>query len=250
MAKQRAVINKIKKLLALSDLEKNNNVNEAIAAASAAQTLMDKHRLTYEKIAYEADGLKLNATIVDYIKHFGTFFGTRDPAAWEQALAKIIADHNRCRCYAVKLHPDAPDAPQFVGMSLIGQEEDVLITEEIYFYLDVEINKICLQEWSKKEFVDNSDETRRWRGDFCLGAVAQLKNKLDEFSKKDVGEEYKFALIRLEKLNESVEEYFSKLKFNKLEAAKPENYYPFNRGYKAAEKISINRERQIETTKI
>ena len=245
MAKQRAVIEKIKKLLALSDLAKNNNVNEAIVAAAAAQSLMDKHRLTYEKISFEAEGLKTNKDeVVDYIKHFGTFFGIKNPNNWQRLLAKTIAEHNHCRCYGAKINSGAE--PEFSAMSIVGREDDILITEELYFYLEVEISKICLSEWSKKEFIQADEETKQWRSDFCLGAVAQLKSKLDEVSKTEHGVEYKFALLRLEKKKEELEDFFLKLKLSKMESTKPVNYNSFSKGYKAAEKISITMDKQLE----
>lgn len=251
MAKQRAVIEKIKKLLALSDLEKNNNVNEALNAACTAQSLMDKHRLSYEKIMFEASGLYTSKDeIIDYIKHFGTYFGMPDPSEWSRALVKIIAEHNDCRCYTTKLSRiggDKGEKDYFTALSLVGREENIYIVEEIYFYLELEISKICIQEWSKLEGAMDAEASKKWRADFCLGAVAQLLSKFEELKKIEVGEEHKHAIIRLEQKRLALDSFFASLKFEKNSGnARATSPASFNRGYRAAEKIPI----QLDKTKI
>lgn len=108
-----AVLEKVAKLLALADTERNDSESEAIAASIAAQKLLAKHNLTMadlggdreesiEKVCADVEGKKFK---------------------W--SLAGVIAESYCCKCYAVG----------HTGIVFYGYKSDALIARRVFLYL-------------------------------------------------------------------------------------------------------------------
>lgn len=110
--KLEAVMEKIQKLLALSE---SDNEHEAVSASLMAQKLLAKYNLSIEEI----NGGEEEATIEETRADVGT--GNK----WKYTLADIIARNYRCKDY-------------FHGNKTIvfrGYRQDVLIARRVYVYL-------------------------------------------------------------------------------------------------------------------
>ena len=122
-AKIASVIEKVKKLLAKADLEKNPSEAEALAASMMAQKLLAKYNLEIEDVTGKPKEEEISQIITDV--------GTGNK--WKYDLAEVVARSYCCKCY-------------YVGHDKIvfyGYKSDALIARRVYMYLFSVGNKLA-----------------------------------------------------------------------------------------------------------
>lgn len=120
------IIEKVAKLLALADLDKNPSENEAIAASLAAQKLLAKYNLSMADVTGEH---KPEEDMEQVIADVGT--GNK----WKYQLSVVVADNYACKTYS---H----------GSEMIvfyGYKADVLIARRVFVYLFKVGNRLANQ---------------------------------------------------------------------------------------------------------
>ena len=230
--KRAKILDRIKKLLALST---SSNVNEAATAAAAAQKLMLEHRLTEVDISDTQDGQMFELPMG------AAGFASR----WKFALVTGVA--RAFFCEAVGLRVGARRKVRVVGL-----REDVEIASRVFKYLLREIDRLSRVELSQVAQEEQDLSLFGAAGDFRLrlrqyldsyrrGAVAAVIEKLRCGEEEFVASDSR-ALVLARRDREHVRGYVA-VKFPGTKA--PEKEIPqiddlaFVRGYEQAGRIAI-----------
>lgn len=165
------IIQRVKKLLELADHAKNNNVEEAAAAASKAQALIERHRIDAEMLNRGSSG-----------PTWKTLKDKGNPSDWKLYLATILSKHNGC--YVVKSPSYDKDGEAWV----IGETEDSEIVQDMYSYLVGELTRFCIAELLQVKMIVGSYPDPSYTKSYYLGAISSLEKRLIE-SKEAVRQE-------------------------------------------------------------
>jgi len=173
---------KIKKLLRLSDIKRGATPAEAATAAAKAQALLLEHNLVMEDIGDLESHLKEEKVSDEKVDLQATYQTSR----WHATLMYRIARPLFCR--AIYLPAKAGKAGR---IHLVGKPSNVEVVKYFYEYLHKTIDAMALeyrQGWKDKMDAAGKkyipDESSRVRIDFCFGAVATVGDRLDEQYKK------------------------------------------------------------------
>lgn len=178
------VVDKIKKLLSLSE---SSNENEARAAMLKAQALLIKHKLSMKEVQdYKSynNKIKDNVSSISFTK-----------SKWKGRLAYVIAENFGCYSYfkTRRVHT----------ITFLGREEDVTICNIVLEYaVD------CIESAVKKikyQYIRNGQSTKGIVNDYAIGFIKGLQEKFEEQKSKNQG----WGLV-LVKDNEVVEAYNQK----------------------------------------
>jgi hypothetical protein len=160
MDKKTQVIDKIRKLLALSN---STNEHEAALAASHAQRLLSEHNLAMADI--EPDNKPQSADKVE--------------ATVSKTLPKWVRHLSAGVCTAFDCQ--AIHNPVVGKMTFIGVGADVQIAAYTFAYLDKTVRKLCAN-YMKHHVNDNVANRQRelMRQSYYLGAVSTISSRLRE----------------------------------------------------------------------
>jgi hypothetical protein len=160
MDKKTHVIDKIRKLLALSN---SSNEHEAALAASHAQRLLSEHNLAMADI--EPDNKPHSADKVE--------------ATVSKTLPKWVRHLSAGVCTAFDCQ--AIHNPVVGKMTFIGVGADVQIAAYTFAYLDKTVRKLCTK-YMKHHVNDNVANRQRelMRQSYYLGAVSTISSRLRE----------------------------------------------------------------------
>ena len=173
MGDKKQIIEKIKKIMALS--ENNPNQNEAISAALKAQKLMAKFHIEESELGEELTESKIDS--MECVVNGKT-------QKWRLQLAVVLAKNFRCKIYLNN-----------GNVTFYGYEEDVKICSEVFYSL-YKIG-VKLSDKLKRETRKESGTAKGIRNTFCMGYVAGIKSELEKqctalmiVIPKEVNEEY------------------------------------------------------------
>ena len=152
------IIERVQKLLALST---SSNANEAAAAASAANKLIDQYRLS------TAD-LESKTELVEPIEEDGGYIyetGRLNP--WKNSLVFVLVKH-----YGLAQWNDADYSTgrMVTRVKLVGRKSDITIAKYMFAWLTVECQRLSDQEAKGKG--------RIYVGSYCLGFVRGIAAQL------------------------------------------------------------------------
>ena len=210
------LVERIKKLLALSQ---SSNENEAHLAILKAQMLLAKHKLTMK----EVNEFKINNSSVKE-KVSGITF---TKAKWKAHLAQIIADNFGCYIYFKTYRSNK--------IVFLGREEDALICNIVLEYAIDCINSNVQR--IRYIFIKKGCSTKGVENDFALGFTTGMQHKFEE--QKNKNQECALILVKDNEVNEA---YYNK-KFVKsvdttVEVKRDEGLFTI--GYKEGRKFSIS----------
>jgi len=171
------IIRKIAACLRLA--ERGGTSEEAIAAATAAQRLMDKYNIEQESINLANEGHPANSTedIVDFSTRGDGELesGKNQITPWKRKLATVLCKHNGCFMFH-----------SFRGgrrsIELVGRPTNVGAVRYMYSWLNSEIDNFT-KIWG-------AGMGHTWCQEFRIGVVETLDEKLKE-SKEDTFNELK-----------------------------------------------------------
>lgn len=152
------IVEKIKKLLALS---KSPNENEAMAAALKAQALMAKYEIDLSQIETNEDRKIVERIYCDNGKH--------EMKKWKYGLATIVANNFMCKMF-------------LYGTSVVfyGYEEDAEIALNTFRYLYEAGNRLALKYYNN--YRKNGMPTKGVMNTYLSGFKAGIKSILEKQS--------------------------------------------------------------------
>lgn len=157
---QQPPFDKITKLLALAE-GKGATPAEAANAASAAQALMERYRVTRATVEMSEDEPIVESAAI--------WRGGRQ-VSWIQLLADGLA-----RIYDCRILIDRSPA----SMMVVGHESDVVVVGYLFTYLQREIERLGRIALKKAPAVGRGGR-RRWVANFRVGAAATICRRLKE----------------------------------------------------------------------
>ncbi len=164
------IIDKIKKLLKLS--EGNENPNEAAAAAAAAQKLMLKYDIS--TLMIESISNFDNVNFKSSIKHIYVPVKER----WEASLAQEVSESSDV--YILGLTNKNNEICQ---IKVFGKEESIFAFEATFEFLRSELTKIL-----NRKYLSVSVKTKNWCNTFYFAAVSAIGERLQEERQKSIQE--------------------------------------------------------------
>ena len=220
-AKRAKILDKIKKLLALST---SSNVNEAATAAAAAQRLMLEHKLT------EADVSESQAGQMFELSMGAVGFASR----WKFVLVTAVARSFFCEAIGLRVG-------QRRKVRIVGMREDVEIASQVFKYLHNEIDRLSRIEVSRAALESQAygepADLRQYLDSFRRGAVVAVIEKLRRGEEEFVASDSR-ALVLAGRDREQVREYvkarFSNPKFVDEKESPRIDDLAFVRGYELA----------------
>lgn len=154
------ILDKIRKLLALS--ERNNSPEEAAAAAALAADMLFEHKLSMADVE----------TPDEYEDSLGSIDFQCAGAVWKTSLVHGVSRAFYCRgCTVAKRDPET-NGQKIVR--IVGKLSDVQSASYMAAYLINEIDQLAKQ---------HAGNGRRWTNSFKVGAVSTVLNRLDEQKK-------------------------------------------------------------------
>jgi len=213
-------IDKIKKLLALSN---SPNENEAAIALAKAIELCAENNISLSQVKAAPDG--------ENIKHKDISKGRTKTPKWETLLATNLADMFNCVC--VINNGFHNQKLQFAGYS-----SDAEICAYVYEFLHRQIPKITREHMKLKNFRKNA-RRNAYRLDFMLGVVHSVLYKAKKiFTKKQTDESSALMVQRVNLVKRFLKETGAKDSNINFKAKRKD---ALNAGYDAGRNVNIRR---------
>ena len=216
------IIQKIKKLLALSE---SSNVNEAATAARMAAKMMTEYQIEMADVI-KAELNRGDGLTTDNISE-KTYYNW---PLWMQSLSIGVARLFDCQ---VKYNYIG----EKLNLSIMGYEADVQMVKWMYDFLYRELKNICEEACKNKGNVSRST----FRKNFFQGAVTEIKKRMVEMYKENEKSFYSSGtgLIVLKK--KLVQKKFGVEKYKKYKRNYNLNNEAYNKGKIAGKDINLNR---------
>jgi hypothetical protein len=182
-----SVIDKVKKLLALS---KSSNANEAAAAAAAANKLIDQHRLAESELETSDDLHE------DIFEDSDPLYESGRLTQWKSSLACHLAKHYGCAIYNNKGYRKN-------NYKLVGRKSDIEVVRYMFTWLSLEIDRLS-DDASRGRGFDRS-AGKIFSNSFCSGTVAGISSQLESSRKEVAQAASSVAMVRLnQRLSEAM----------------------------------------------
>jgi hypothetical protein len=173
-----SIIEKVQKLISLS---KSSNINEAAAAAAAANKLIDQYRLS------EAD-LNSETELDDpLIEDSGFVYETKKIIGWKSNLAINLASHYGCAIMNSTFYPSGRKVSRY---KLFGKKSDIEITRYMFSWLTNECIRLCQKEAHGRGKI--------FAQSYCQGFVAGIKSQLETSRNAVKKEATSSAIIKID----------------------------------------------------
>jgi hypothetical protein len=231
MVREKAV-EKIQKLLALSEC-KAASPAEAANAAAQAQKLINQHRISEAELL-EA-GTIVDDEKIEYFKEDPIFCAGRI-STWQLELASAIASANYCRTIT---RPGMKGFKNSAAILLVGRKTDKEIVEYLFHYCKNTIEALC-----KAYMLMGHGSGKRFSNSFKIGAARGIRDKLAEAKK--VEKEYfaespqSGALVLLRKREEDLRKFVNEKFPGTYSYSYKYSKKGMSQGYEAGKKININ----------
>ena len=227
------VMDKIRKLLALST---SSNVNEAAVAAAAAQRLMFQYKVEMTEVEIATEEAE---PIVDL--DILADSGQKCAMRWQVVLLNSIARANFCRLVITPW-----SAYSKSKLRVFGKKADIQTTNYLYLAVTSHIHESC-DRWAKEEM---GSPSRTQRGSFRYGAAITVGQRMMDARRS---EEAKLripeastrnttAIVHVETAERQVDEHLRKL-FPKTKAhrtSRSADYSSYQAGRQAGHSIPLS----------
>ena len=183
--KLKSVIDKVRKLLQLSQ---SDNANEAATAAAMANKLLDQYRLSMADVDDDIE------KIIDDPQYI---YSSKRMIGWKVALAKCLATHYGC--YVWNEYFTTMTGRKQSNLRLAGRQSDIDIVKYMYAWLTTECERL-----SKKEAYGNG---KVYVNSYCRGFVAGVGEQLKE-SRKEVAQQVtSTAIVKIDSRAQEAESW-------------------------------------------
>ncbi len=179
MADKQKIVDRIAKLMALADLGKNNNVQEAAAAAAKVEQLLIEYNLELADVLAHTEpgtGQRQICTIV--LNLFS--YGEKNPfqmRLWRLGLAGSIAKYTFCKVFQVGSDK----------LIFFGRKVDIGVAEQLYISLTNQIEAMCLQatkaaeqEGRIKSNWPGTRNTQTWKYSWLISCAGTVADRLEQ----------------------------------------------------------------------
>lgn len=236
-----AIINRVRKLLALSE---SPNVNEAASAAAKAQELILKYNLDLAQIDTGEDDPRK-----DYMHEtIGLGVKRGQVTNWRRDLMLVLAKYNLCK------------AIPFIGMpiiSIIGQPHNVEMVQHLYVYLTRQFDRLADEEWDAvkrnnggkapivySQIAGNHTplHAKKFKSSFGHGAVVSVGQRLRDAMEDADAQTTALVVTNEEELERAQDRFINPKSLVKRDAGPAPDYASaFSAGVEAGQNVPLNR---------
>ncbi len=191
------LIDRVRKLLALSDKTRNTSESEALAALEKAQSLMEEHNLSMSEI-------ELNEKLHEIVEKREQFTSNR-PSSWVGMIYGAIYN-NIFSCTYYQQKDLNRNTFKYV---FVGTPSNLELANHFCRYIIRAIEDISDLEMYKYKKSGGTENGKTWRSSFCYGAAIRVIERLREKYNKSVANVQQQGLVRVQK--QAVNEYLEKM---------------------------------------
>lgn len=218
------IISRVQKLLSLA--HNNTNLNEASAAAAAAQKMIEQYNLDMAQIAANNGEDAISGEEIS--KEHTPLYRGRNAITWKSSLADVISRSNHCRVFLTG-----------GDIHLVGKKTNVELTRFVYSYVSNEIERLCSIAMKA-----NSGAGKGYSNNFKLGAVSAVRDNLKK-SQAEVRDKYQgtAAMVIINNESTAVDTWLKSNIKLRNKSTSHTSYNPDARsdGYAAGNTIDLNR---------
>jgi len=161
---EQAILDRVRKLLALADPDRNPNAEEVQAALTKARQIMAEHGLEEAQVLRTEAGRPSDETVVEAV----VGGGVGDYEVWEGWFAVVIAEAFRCQSYRTR-------TKWGVEIRIFGRPTDVQVAREAILVMKIAASALC-DRWVER----TGRNTRRDRLGYYNGFVSGIKRAIDD----------------------------------------------------------------------
>ena len=161
-----AIIDKIRHLRSLAQ---SSNLNEATAAAAAADRLISKYRVSEVEINISNKMADLPA-----IEDKEILYESSRVTMWKKSLANVLANHYGCFMWNDTIRVNGRKVSRY---RLIGVDSDIAITRYMFAWLLTEIERLS------KLFCTGMGHV--YANSYCIGAVTGIQFQLEKIKQEE-----------------------------------------------------------------
>lgn len=189
-----SIIEKVQKLLALS---KSENIHEAIAAAGAANKLIDEYRLSISD-------LEVNGQIVEPLEEDQSYiYESGKVTRWKMHMIMHLVKH-----YGLAIWNDVsyPEGRQVTRYRLVGRKSDITIAKYMFAYLSSECSRLAT--------LQGKGRGRVWIASWCDGFVSGIYDQLKKSRNEVAVTTSNAAMIKIDLRSQEADEFMRQLHNN------------------------------------
>jgi hypothetical protein len=161
-----AIIDKIRHLQSLA---KSSNINEATAAAAAADKLISKYRISEVEISIANKIADLPA-----VEDKEILYESGRVTLWKKHLAKVLANHYGCYMWNDWTKNNDRKVSRY---RLVGVKNDIEITRYMFAWLLTEIERLSKSHCAGMGHV--------YANSYCIGAVVGIEKQLEKIKQDE-----------------------------------------------------------------
>jgi hypothetical protein len=245
-----SIVERVRRLLALSDSDRNESENEAQAAARIASKLMLEHKIEMAEVKRSDQ---------DDFLIMGHRAGNRNIPRWRKNLLAVLATFNYCEILAIR---GAEARHRYGGtVFIVGHRDDAEVVRLIHDHVFRQINTLRERAYShlkgKNQQViytygggmgrvfnisRNSDPNKRhWNDQFNLGIVDGIAQALQNQRREAEVDENTRAIVRRAdlKTRKFIESQFEGIKQHKDKPREVKDIGAYAAGRIAAESVEV-----------
>ncbi len=170
MTERESIIEKVRRLLALADRSRNDNINEALAAEKIARQLVQEHRL--RQFELRQDGADCEPLQPFQRRDLMGRLGGYRVTDWRFNLLVGVAESHHCVAVSI-----AAGDGERGRMEIFGRPDDLDVVTYTFFHLEREV-QLHVQELGRTCRRRLSGARRRWFRDTRLGVVESVGRRL------------------------------------------------------------------------
>lgn len=220
------IIEKVKKLLALSE---SSNINEATSAAQKAADLMMKYQIDIASLEDVVEKEEVSTYTLE--KSNG-----KNKKTYKGVLAAGIADYFGCKVFW-----------RNSDLEFIGRKSDLQATNYLYRAVLNQINELCEKLWIKVGF-HTGQHGKSWKNSFYLGITEEIQKKLKErkqSARTEFTQNNSRALVVINELEYQVAAVEYRLNLRKSPPARLSSHSGYSVGKQAANNINLGSNKQL-----
>ena len=214
------IVNKIQKLLALSN---SPNENEALSAAQKASELMLRHHISREDLRDNGIANPINIESMVFELSPG-----QNKNNFNGALASVVAKF--FNCHIIFYGPN---------LQLIGRREDLDSVLYLYKAFKNQIGELANALWERESHT-SQEHGKTWKHSFRFGMLTKLTERLNRQKAETTYTSSKTSLVVFSEVETKVNDFVSNLTLKKGIPTKVNSGTAYQLGYLTGDNLHLN----------
>jgi hypothetical protein len=228
------IIERVKKLLALST---SANANEAANAAAAANRLIDAYRLSSADLETNEDEIDPMEEDQDFVYESGRI------TAWKVSLVNVLASHYGL---AIINKPDYSTGRMTSRYRLVGRRNDIAVAKYMFSYLMNECLRLSVSEARGRG--------RIFAASYYQGFVSGIREQLNASRVEAKKNATEAAIIKIDSRSKEANDFlngqYKSLKYSKHTSQSQIDCYAYGKGQVAGKNTHLGQSMNCKSVKM